>query len=127
MPTRVVVVEWLSSWLAKEVVQGSNPGLATSILETVMPKSVRPKDLTDKNSLRLTKNNISAAAYFIVRTDKIFKISPNIINDWHVKKISTSLRDWASPASLKDCNPQTCLPTPVSLLCRIPRLGEPGR
>ena len=41
-----------------------------------MSKSVRPKDLTDKISFGLTKNNISAA-YFIVWTDKIFKISPN--------------------------------------------------
>ena len=41
-----------------------------------MSKSVRPKDLTDKISFGLTKNNISAA-YFIVRTGEIFKISPN--------------------------------------------------
>ena len=47
-----------------------------------MSKSVRPKDLTDKISFGLTKINISAA-YFIVRTDKIFKIS---LNDWHVQK-----------------------------------------
>ena len=49
---------------------------------SVMSKSVRPKDLTDKISFGLTKKNISAA-YFIVWTDKIFKISPN---DWHVQK-----------------------------------------
>ena len=50
--------------------------------KTVMLKSVRPKDLTDKISFGLTKFYISAA-YFIVRTDKIFKISPN---DWHAQK-----------------------------------------
>ena len=47
-----------------------------------MSKSVRSKDLTDKISFGLTKIDISAS-YFIVRTDKIFKISPN---DWHVQK-----------------------------------------
>ena len=47
-----------------------------------MSKSVRPKDLTAKISFGLQKINISAA-YFIVRTDKIFKTSPN---DWHVQK-----------------------------------------
>ena len=47
-----------------------------------MSKSVRPKDLTDKISFGLTKFYISAA-YFIVRTDEIFKISPN---DWHAQK-----------------------------------------
>ena len=47
-----------------------------------MSKNVRPKDLTGNISFGLTKKNISAA-YFIVRTDKILKISPN---DWHVQK-----------------------------------------
>ena len=47
-----------------------------------MSKSVRLKDLTDKISFGLTKFYISAA-YFIVRTDKIFKISPN---DSHAQK-----------------------------------------
>ena len=50
--------------------------------KSVMSESVRPKDLTDKILFELTKNNISAA-YFIVRNDKIVKISPN---DWHVQK-----------------------------------------
>ena len=48
-----------------------------------MSKSVRPKDLTDKISCGLTKYSYFSAAYFIVRTDKIFKIS---WNDWHVPK-----------------------------------------
>ena len=52
------------------------------LVQSVMSKSVRPKDLTGKFSFGLTKKNISAA-YFIVRTDKMFKISPN---DWHVQK-----------------------------------------
>ena len=47
-----------------------------------MLKSVRPKDLTDKFHLDWQNINISAA-YFIVRTDKIFKIG---WNDWHVQK-----------------------------------------
>ena len=50
--------------------------------KSVMSKNVRPKDLTGNISFGLTKKNISAA-YFIVRTDKILKISPN---DWHVQK-----------------------------------------
>ena len=48
-----------------------------------MSKSVRPKDLADKISFGLTKVYISAA-YFIVWTDKIFKIIPN---DWHVQNL----------------------------------------
>ena len=52
-----------------------------SVLHAVMSKSVRPKDLTDKRTFIRTDKKISAA-YFIVRTDNIFKISPN---DWHVQ------------------------------------------
>ena len=47
-----------------------------------MSKRVIPKDLTDKIHLDLQKINISVA-YFIVRTDKIFKFNQN---DWHVQK-----------------------------------------
>ena len=63
-----------------------------------MSKSVRPKDLTDKISFKLTKINISAA-YFIVRTEMIFKTSPN---DWHVQKyfdISGNLAKYPPPLS----------------------------
>ena len=52
-----------------------------------MLKSVRPKDLTDKISFRLTKINISTA-YLIVRIDDIFKIG---LMTGMSKKISTSL------------------------------------
>ena len=47
-----------------------------------MTKCVRSKDLTEKISFGLAKINISVV-YFIVRTDKIFTISPN---DWHAQK-----------------------------------------
>ena len=56
-----------------------------------MLQSVRPKDLADEIPFGLTKKINIYAAYFIVQTDKIFKISPN---DWHVQKdfnISASL------------------------------------
>ena len=33
----VAVVEWLHLWLVKQGVQGTNPGLATSISETWLP------------------------------------------------------------------------------------------
>ena len=54
----------------------------TLVKTSVMSKSVGPKDLTDKISFGLTKFYIPAA-YFIVLTDKTFKISPN---DWHAQK-----------------------------------------
>ena len=43
----------------------------------VMSKSVRPKNLTDKILFGLKKKINIPAAYFIFRTDKIFKFSPN--------------------------------------------------
>ena len=46
-----------------------------------MSKSVRTKDLTDIISFRLTK--YISTAYFIVRTDKIFKIGAY---NWHIQK-----------------------------------------
>ena len=47
-----------------------------------MLESARAKDLTDKISFGLTKKKISAA-YFIVQSDRFFKISPI---DGHVQK-----------------------------------------
>ena len=60
-----------------------------------MSKSVRLKDLTDKFHSDWENINISAA-YFIVWTDKIFKIS---WNDWHVQK------DFINDSGDRELNP----------------------
>ena len=49
-----------------------------------MSKSVRPNDFDWQNFVRTDEKLILLLyVYSIVRTDKIFKISPN---DWHVQK-----------------------------------------
>ena len=58
-----------------DVCETQMPPVATKSKIAVMSKSVRLKDLTDKISFGLTHNINISAAYFIVRTDKIFKIS----------------------------------------------------